>query len=357
MRLFLALLVSLWALTLPATAQSATTFDSRGWILDLKDQQLVVLGVLPGSPAAEAQVQPGDMVVGLRRSGRGADFVAATPETLHKIVSDLGHSNRPLSVRLQRYGKTLEVELARAPVAITTSALRGMPEGRVVKSQGRIGYVGFRQALGYDDKLAVIMGGDVLGTAVVMDKEGQDYRVRFHFGRNNQDLSNARVVLLEHDSRYFANASQGRTEGGRLSKPYTVVSAALKPYDKQVRDGVLKKHGGTVRELNIEEGTFVIRWQQGHSGPVSLNGGQLRSTATFNSGDPIQVLRIRYKGAPVWFSADRDDAGKDASAKLRNEMPVQVYYRPIGSPVKSTKRGRKTQEHSGQAELVIMDSH
>jgi len=368
--LFLSLLLSrpLWC---------QTQVETTGLLIGLKDGQWVVQGVLPGSSAEAAQIRPGDIILAFK-GAKGGRYFEINSERMGPGASEFSRpGSHPVGLRLQRGSRTLEVEVTRGSVGLTAEGLRGFPEGRVTGRERTFTTIDFPGGgLAYGDKLAVVQGQDVLGMAEVRDSKGSSYSVSLTGIRRNQPpisgpgpgglpqsapddslggLRGARVVLLEHGDRYYEGASGGRTASGRLDKPYIQLTPALEPYERQVKQGTLKVQSATLRDFNPAQKTFLLRWQQGQMRTTGISGSQIGTSSTFSSGDPLYELTVLYQGAPVWYSADEADQGKDASSRLRDGQAVKVYYRPFGVPGTGSHKGRKTSTSQGQAVLILLD--
>lgn len=367
------LLICVLCLELGAWGQ--TQLQTHGLLITLRDNQWVIQAVLPGSSAESAQLRPGDSIVAFR-GAKGDRFFDINPQTMGAMASELDAPRpRPLGLRLQRGSKTWEVEVEPTTLTLTTEGLRGLPEGTVTASEHGSAQISFsRDSLAYGDKVALVQGREILGIGEVRDGSGSNYRISTVGLRrtasptmhgpgdlpqgsrdSDQGLKGARVVLLAHSSHYYENASAGHTASGRVDRPYVKRSAALEPFERQVSQGSLKTQSATVRGLDPTSKTFQLIWQSGSTGPVSISGSQARQPVVFSSRDPVYELNLLYKGAPVWYSADVADQGKDASHELRDGQAVKVYYRPYGTEGSSSKEGRKIFTRQGEAVLIILD--
>lgn len=357
------------------TVWSQTEYEGVGLLIGLKEQQWVVQAVLPGSPADSADILPGDSIVAFKGS-KGDRYFDLRPDTMGAMASEFHRpGSRPLGLRLQRGGRTLEVEVQRGRFLLTEGALRGLPEGRVTGIERGWAQAEFpRETLAYGDRLAVLRGHEVVGLAEVREAQGSSYRLNLMNLPRNQPppatpgpgglpqsgndsespWQGVRVVLLEHSDRYYENASGGRTASGRLDRPYVSVSPALDSYERQVAQGTLCKQSATIRDFNPSQKTFLMRWQKGQMVQSGVSGSHIRTNSTFSTGDPLYELTILYQGAPVWYSADAADQGKDASSRLREGQEVRVYYRPFGVDGSGMHRGRRTQTRQGQAVLILL---
>jgi len=119
--------------------QELTTgkFTGIGVWLDLKDGDLVVLSVLPNSPALEVGVEPGDVV---REVDQEPVAEMTTDEAIARIK---GKTGTDVDLRVERNGEQLAFTITRAPIEF--------PNLRSQMSGGDIGYinlVGFARGAG-----------------------------------------------------------------------------------------------------------------------------------------------------------------------------------------------------------------
>ncbi|MEX0621500.1 MAG: S41 family peptidase [Candidatus Woykebacteria bacterium] len=88
------------------------TYEGVGIELDVRDEQLVVVAPIDGTPAQKAGVKAGDKILEID----GTDTRALTiQEAVQKIR---GEKNTDVVLKLQRNGKTLDIKITRARIVI-----------------------------------------------------------------------------------------------------------------------------------------------------------------------------------------------------------------------------------------------
>ena len=128
-------MVLTWS-THPATAQGAATVRTTGVVLEVENGELIVAGILDGSPAAAAGMVRGDVVTEVSGGGRGMDKVQ--PGTMPFQARRITDAQGPVTFRLKG-GRV--VTLVPADVVATPSMGNRVscPEGQLRSVDGSLG--------------------------------------------------------------------------------------------------------------------------------------------------------------------------------------------------------------------------
>lgn len=194
-------------------------FGGIGGILTFKDEQVVIMSILPGTPAERAGLKPGDLI--LKINGQE---VKDTIEAVKVLRGEPG-TNVTLLIWRQSFDKPQEFTLTRALVHID-SVITKVIEAKVGKNKVRVGVVKITQfqanttadfekairklANKKVNKIAIDLRnnpGGLVGTALeilAFFMKANDVAI-VHKSREKEDVYDANYVAANSDIRGFGN--------------------------------------------------------------------------------------------------------------------------------------------------------
>lgn len=194
-------------LTIQAKADDSL-WSGTGIIMGIENEEPVVVGVFPNSPAGKAGVKPGDIIVeyNYTRSFEIAELFNG--QTLNRALT--AKPGRKVGLRLRRGSRNMEINLVTAEFLINSTNIprSNFKSGKIIEVKNRSGKTSFRKSDGIEwgDRFLVFKGREYLGNVSITEVHSDYSKIKFNGSLNALDaekIKNADLYLLENSPRHF----------------------------------------------------------------------------------------------------------------------------------------------------------